>query len=564
MKKTRPITATALLLTAFALLIVSCGQHVTATLDAAEASLDSRPDSALALIQSIDTTQFHARAIRARYALLHAIALDKNWIDTTDVGVVMPAVQYYDRHKPLTARAKPWYYLGRLQYNGHNYDEAIISFIRAKEYAEDLNDNRFKALICQAIADTYNCTYLFEEALTFSQNAHKYSLAARDSLLANAILYNIARQYNNLQNYQVADSIYQNLLKTDRINPNTRPSLFADYALLTIVHKKDCQNALRLFEEALSYKNGLPRKQHWLAYAYCLHETGSPEKSNALVRQIEKTTQNDYIYLVWKSRIEEKKGDYQTAYKLLDSSSVKQAENLRVILGQSAIKAQRDYYTLQNDSLKKENHLRKWINLLLAISILASSLAATVFVRRYRDNVRRKNLQLMETAQELVEQRQAISALSAEIANTTQQQTRLRQDYFHLNQESFKELSDLCNTYFKTEGRSSQANSVCAEVRGLLKNLGIGEEQYPALERRINEQFDHVMEHFRLEYPGHREQFFQTACYLFAGFKTRTIALLLHIGEQDVYQVRWRLRKEIESTPSPHRNDFLILLGDYA
>lgn len=142
----------------------------------------------------------------------------------------------------------------------------------------------------------------------------------------------------------------------------------------------------------------------------------------------------------------------------------------------------------------------------------------------------------MEAAQELIEQRQAISALSAEIDNTARQQAQLRQDFFHINQESFKELSDLCNTYFKTEGRSSQANSVCAEVRGLMKELGIGEQQYPSLERRINEQFDHVMDHFRSEHPGHREQFFQTACYLFAGFKTRTIALLLRLSEQDVYQ----------------------------
>lgn len=545
------------------LLLTGCENRLIRTrLNSAEAVIQSRPDSALALIRSIDTTKPGTRELRARYALLHAMSLDKNWIDTTDISIVMPAVQYYDRHKPLTARAKPWYYLGRIQYNGRHYDEAIISFIRAKEYAEDLADDRFKALICQAIADTYNCCYLFEEALKFSQDAYRYSLAAEDSMLANAILYNIARQHNNLQQYQVADSIFQKLIRTDIINPNTLPALFADYALLTIVYKKDCQDALRLFEEALSYQKGLPDRQHWLAYAYCLHETGSHEKSIALVRQFEKTKQeNDYIYLIWKSRIEEKKKDYQMAYELLDSSSVKQAENLRIILGQSAIKAQRDYFTLQNDSLKKENHLRKWINLLLAITILTAAFTATVLVRRYRENVRRKNQQLMEAAQELIEQRQAISALSAEIDNTARQQAQLRQDFFHINQESFKELSDLCNTYFKTEGRSSQANSVCAEVRGLMKELGIGEQQYPTLERRINEQFDHVMDHFRSEHPGHREQFFQTACYLFAGFKTRTIALLLRLSEQDVYQVRWRLRKEVESTPSPHQNDYLALLG---
>ena len=127
---------------ALAMTAVGCDRKTAAALDAAAACIDAQPDSALTIIRAIDTTRLGSRGLRARYALLHAIALDKNWIDTTDVGVVMPAVAYYERHKPLTSRAKPWYYLGRIQYNGRNYDEAIISFIRAKEYAENLDDNR--------------------------------------------------------------------------------------------------------------------------------------------------------------------------------------------------------------------------------------------------------------------------------------------------------------------------------------------------------------------------------------------------------------------------------------
>ena len=63
----------------------------------------------------------------------------------------------------------------------------------------------------------------------------------------------------------------------------------------------------------------------------------------------------------------------------------------------------------------------------------------------------------------------------------------VRREHFYLNQENFKELNDLCNTYYKTEGRSSQAHSVCGEVRSLLKNLGVGVERYNALEQRVNE-----------------------------------------------------------------------------
>ena len=547
---------------ALAMTTAACDRKTAAALDAAAACIDARPDSALAIIRAIDTTRLGSRALRARYALLHAIALDKNWIDTTDVGVVMPAVAYYERHKPLTARAKPWYYLGRIQYNGRNYDEAIISFIRAKEYAENLEDNRFKALVCQAIADTYNISHLYEEALRYAQEAYKYDLLAKDTLLANGTMFSIAILHNNLKDYAKADSLLSHLYLSGHSDSHLRPKILAAYAQLTALYKNDYEKSTALFEQALSERKGFDSYNTWGAYAYSLYCIGKQEKSERIFKDMERAGLKDqYVYQIWKSRIEQLEGNYQRAYALVDGAIKEQTEGVTKLLRQSAIKSQRDYFTLQNDTLKKENRLRKWVNLLLAFSILATAVVAAVLIRRYRENVHRKNQQLMETAQELLEHREAVNALSAENRDISSRQMQLRLDFFHLNQKSFKELSDLCNAYYKTEGRPSQSHSVYSEVRGLLKNIGVGVERYPALERRINEQFDHVMEHFRAEHPDHRETYFQTACYLFAGFKTRTIALALGQDEQNVYKTRSLLRKEVETMETPHKKDFLLLLN---
>lgn len=543
-------------------LFSSCERRVSDILDGVEACMQAHPDSALVLLRSIDTTALRTSATKARYALLHAIALDKNWIDTTDVGVVMPAVRYHDGRKPLTDRARPWYYLGRIQYNGRDYDEAIISFTRAKTYAEELDDDRFKALIYQAISDTYSNTYIFEEALKYAQEAHKYGLSSGDTSLANASLYNIAKLYNNLQDYQAADSLYFILSQTENLHSQTKAAVLANYAALLTWYKHDYEKALSLFDKALSFEYGFESYNLWGTYAYCLYLTGNTDRSEAVFRSLENAgLQNSYVYLAWKGKIAMHEKDYQTALAFLDKSAQEQTNGVRKLLRQSTVKAQRDYFILQNDTLQKENRQQKTINILLVIAILTSVITVISIILRYREDVRRKNQQLMEAAQDLVEHRQIVQGLSAEIDNIARQQARLKQEFFRLNQENFKELSDLCNTYYKTEGRSSQAHSVCGEVRGLLKNLGVGAERYTALEQRVNEQFDHIMEHFRAEYPGHREQYFQTACYLFAGFKTRTIALILHLDEQEVYQVRWRLKKEVESVPTPHQKDFLTLLN---
>ena len=49
----------------------------------ADSLMSSRPDSALAILSKIDTTLLSSRELRARYALLKSMALDKNYIDTT-------------------------------------------------------------------------------------------------------------------------------------------------------------------------------------------------------------------------------------------------------------------------------------------------------------------------------------------------------------------------------------------------------------------------------------------------------------------------------------------------
>ena len=98
--------------------LASCASRQTAaTLNDIETYIQARPDSALATIRAIDTTMLTTRSLSAHYALLHAMALDKNWIDTTDVNVVMPAVEYYAKHGTADQKMKAYYYLGRIYEN---------------------------------------------------------------------------------------------------------------------------------------------------------------------------------------------------------------------------------------------------------------------------------------------------------------------------------------------------------------------------------------------------------------------------------------------------------------
>lgn len=83
------------------LCIVSCGQHskYRETLVKVEALMVEHPNSALVVLQDIDTAMLQSAEDKALYALLYTQAEDKNYIDNADDSKIRFAVDYYKMQK---------------------------------------------------------------------------------------------------------------------------------------------------------------------------------------------------------------------------------------------------------------------------------------------------------------------------------------------------------------------------------------------------------------------------------------------------------------------------------
>ncbi|MBQ5528221.1 MAG: tetratricopeptide repeat protein, partial [Bacteroidales bacterium] len=63
---------------AFSAVLLSCsGQSITDRLDNAEKIMRERPDSALSILSDIDWNSIPGKRLKARYALLYSMVLDK-------------------------------------------------------------------------------------------------------------------------------------------------------------------------------------------------------------------------------------------------------------------------------------------------------------------------------------------------------------------------------------------------------------------------------------------------------------------------------------------------------
>lgn len=126
--------------------------------------MESRPDSALSVIESMDVSQLSTDEDRAKYSLLYSMALDKNYVDRTDFEVLAPAIKYYEKHGSKTDKLRTFYYEGRIHANSGNEASAMTSYIKALEKGGDSDDLLTKARLYVAQGHIYLSLRRFEES----------------------------------------------------------------------------------------------------------------------------------------------------------------------------------------------------------------------------------------------------------------------------------------------------------------------------------------------------------------------------------------------------------------
>lgn len=146
----------------FAMAACSYSGKSVGLMDTAESLMNSRPDSALVLLDSVADSDLHGRKQKARYALLKSIALDKNYIDTTTFDVLQPAIDYYPKNGTPDEKLKTFYYQGRIHQNANDDDLAMQAWLRGSE-VEGISDSLILAHLLVAKSILYHKQYKIDE-----------------------------------------------------------------------------------------------------------------------------------------------------------------------------------------------------------------------------------------------------------------------------------------------------------------------------------------------------------------------------------------------------------------
>lgn len=542
-------------------------------MDTADAVMWTRPDSALAVLESIDTLSLKTKAQRARYSLLYTMALARNHRDIPDLRIIKPAASYYERHGSNDDRMKMYFYLGTAQYDTGDPESAIASYLRAKEYSFHSDNLVFKGIISSSISDVYLWNNNNSESILYCKEACDYFAQAKDSFRLWNTTGLLANRYSNIRDWAKADSLYSIFFS----QPIRDTSIYARQLLNLAWNNifkpgSDPHESIDLFRKATGEFGGTPSLSDYCVYAYASEIIGDYDTANDLIRQLENVDSSSTILKIWKYRISKHRADYKTALTYLEQSLNDQNSEVLETVGQSVALAQSDYYENKSLLLDKDRRLQrqvKWMIFLIAVMMVASGLG--IYSKRKKiwqrqveemsfinDEVSQRlneallsekehlrSIDSLASANELAEKNiQTLSEKLSSAAEKEQVLMGLRAKYVQANKRRYAQLNVLCRQYLESPNASRNGkDKIYAEVKKILAILD--EPNQKELESMLDDNLDGIMSKLRAAIPDTTEKDFRFISFLVLGFDTKTISRMMDYNVNTVYTKRYIIKEKI-------------------
>lgn len=549
-------------------LLVSCDNRQTKSLlQDVETYIQERPDSALRVLRKVDSLTLNTKALRARYSVLFAMALDKNYIDTTALSILEPTVAYYEKFGSPKDKMLSYYYLGRIYSNRKDYPNAVIFYSQALRESSEY-DYYHRGLIYAASADAYNASFNDEEELRNTILAYECFEKIGDKDL-DLSLYKVAQAYHNNERFDVADSLYS--LVYSGKDSTSRLALYAMEDLVSndlYQEKQDVERDLELLEYVAEHRGNLSLESYY-EYAYLLLLAGKESEAENILSQLSNREANGKTMEI-RYRIAECKGQNEEALALLKSMLSHQNDVVKKKLAQSVFKAQSDYYRLTAEVSEQKSTIANQRSVIILIAgLMMAGLLYIVFMKRKTALIREKDRltqaveeseRLLETVrnranEEKSEREKDILDLKSRNEREQDKIKDLREMYVALYQKRFSEIGkyyDAASSHRLESIKEKAYHDVISSTQALFEEIASGSEGQKKFEARINADLDDIVSKIRSDFPKLKDDDIRFICYLIVGFDTSTISFLMDISKENVRVKKHRLREKLNGYSGPN------------
>lgn len=505
--------------------------------------IEERPDSALAVLQCIDRSHLGRKADAAKYSLLYTMALDKNYIDTTDLSVIDPAIDYYSKHGSADEKLKAYYYQGVIHRNAGRTNDAAVSLHIAERYIEGSKDLKAVALLHSMNALIFRDTYNISKFMTHTQEAQKLYELIGDRRQVYICYYDLACGQMGLKNYHAADSLFALAESGLSGDSYMMGLLLSQQAELKIYEKTSAPSiAIGLLEKKRDVYNEPWTIKDYYLYACAKALCGDTSTCNSIIAALSDYNDSDGAY--WLYRISRINGDNEGAINYLEKTVDRQDCALTEALSSTAMEAIKEFEVV--DGLKRNQKTHTFI-LVTIISILVLILASILLMWAYK----RKRDSVQEEIERRFQIAENMNNLLKEQGSDDQRSISLLRAAF-INQ--YNGLTEFVRV-FKDVSRTAVSEREIISLRTLLgktcPNYISDSQAQTELMSLVDEYTDNIITNLKWEVPSLSERDRLFFCFLVLGLDATTVASILRFSVSNYYVKKNRIKQKIHDSKAP-------------
>ena len=304
------------------------------------------------------------------------------------------------------------------------------------------------------------------------------------------------------------------------------------------------------------------KEKDWCYMAIAYSKLGQTAVAEDILAQIETLAPKYDLLINFKAFVARDKGDYKTAYDLLEKSYEVERDIVRQTLSQSSIVAQRDYFEAQR---KEEALVARKRALVIAQISLGSLITLGILMYSFTRRRRRDERRLKAVEQEKTELRAMSLGSNENLKTVLAERDAQKAEINRLHQKETRAALRNLQSQFKSVAEDIDLFiGVVWEEDFVFVQQGerLSDKAYKNLEKTVDYQLDDVMKKFRREVPLPKEEDYRFVCYQIVGFPAHLIAHLCNLSVGSVYTKKSMLTDQIEASDYPHRDTFLVVLGN--
>ena len=537
------------------------GRRTISTLmDSAESIMNDAPEQAFQLLDSIDSRSMHSRALNARYALLYTEAQYKCFIQAPDDSLILIAIKYYSVGNHPEQLFRSFYCLGCIYNESDRLIDAAVALEQAEQLADKIDDGYRKGLLYTQLGEVFYNSYDFHRAEHYYRAAmDNYAAAGKEAHRMYA-LYDVSRCLIQFKEYGKAHSMLNEIVEWAETNNDK------NLAILCLSVQLTCSlynNGLASADKEIDRFRTLTENKIKTPLEYTLFAEYSilNKDFSAAVSDIRKgwacssTTLDSMKLWYAESLLSEKTGKLDSAIVYYKHSIELQNRNLRTVLDQPIVGAQKDFFkTLAEvESLKASRNL----HMVLSISVLTVFLLIIIRVTTHSRVLKMeaemqdymltiKELKLKDDLKDKL-----VNEKNKRINSLFSKQYAELDDIFGImiELETSMPAGNLTDTDFNKQRYYKNTASLYKQIHARLEEFKSPKNQNE-LKRIINENYNNIMDRLadtRLKLTDNDQLIM---LFLLSGFSPKVVAHIVSQPQNYIYQKRNRIIARIEKLSS--------------